>query len=384
MIQVTTKQPTTYYQLKTAKKRLVINQGGARSGKTYSILQVIAEYCWLNKNCGAVVTVVRKTRPALRATAYRDFIDILQRQDWYNENLENKSEMSYLLFGNLVEFISVDQPQKVRGRKRNVCFINEANELEHEDYTQLNLRTYDKMILDYNPSDEFHWIYDKLINDKSDFFVTTYLDNPHNPPEIVQVIEDLKDTDPNHWRVYGLGQRGTSTGVIYTHWKYCDQLPGRGEVIYGQDFGFNNPMALVKLEIFEGSVYVDECVYQTKMTMQNLVDEYRLIGIHRSDLIYCDSAEPDRINEIQAAGYYALKSDKAVEAGIDALKSKPLFICKSAVNLIKEIKNYKWKLDKSGKPTPDEPVKFNDHLMDAMRYAYFTHTKNRVADWLPR
>ena len=74
------------------------------------------------------MTVVRKTLPALRGSAYRDFLEILSNEDWYDESNHNKSEMTYQLFGNLVEFISVDQPQKIRGRKRNICFINEANE----------------------------------------------------------------------------------------------------------------------------------------------------------------------------------------------------------------------------------------------------------------
>lgn len=120
------KQCTSYYQNIDSKKRITINQGGTRSGKTYSILQVLCEYCQLNKNCRAVISVVRKTLPALKGSAYRDFLQILEKENWYSEDFHNKSEMTYELFGNLVEFISVDQPQKIRGRKRNICFINEA------------------------------------------------------------------------------------------------------------------------------------------------------------------------------------------------------------------------------------------------------------------
>src|SRR6516165_4367688 len=135
------KQPSTYYQVKQSQKRLVINQGGTRSGKTYSILQVIAEYCYFNQDCGAVISIVRKTFPALKATAYRDFLQILESNEWYNDDLHNKSEHTYWLFGNLIEFVSIDQPQKIRGRKRDLCFINEANELDYEDFIQLNIRT---------------------------------------------------------------------------------------------------------------------------------------------------------------------------------------------------------------------------------------------------
>jgi len=131
------------------------------------------------------------------------------REGWYSENDHNKSEMYYNLFGNLVEFISVDQPQKIRGRKRNICFINEANELTWEDFFQLNIRTTDKIIIDYNPSDEFHWIYDSLQpREDADFFVTTYRDNPYLEKELVDEIERLQAADDNYWRGYGLGQRG--------------------------------------------------------------------------------------------------------------------------------------------------------------------------------
>lgn len=360
----------------------MINQGGTRSGKTYSTIQVLIEYCKHNNNCGATITIVRKTLPALKGSAYRDFLQILDKEGWYDEKAHNKSEMTYWLFGNLIEFISVDQPQKIRGRKRNVCFINEANELEYEDFMQLNLRTTDKMILDYNPSDEYHWIYDKLVNDDCEFYITTYLDNPFLPPELIKVIEDLKDVDDNYWKVYGLGERGTSTETIYTHWKYCEELPGKGEVIFGQDFGYNNPSAMVKIEVYEDALYCEEIIYQTKLTTNDLIDEYKILGIHRSDQIYCDSAEPKTIEEISRAGYNVHESDKDVLEGIRSLKGKRIFVCRNSSNLQKEIKNYKWKVDKTGKVL-DEPVKFNDHLMDALRYAYFTWSTQPSVNWLP-
>ena len=170
------KLPATYYHVRNSKKRIQVHQGGTRSGKTYSILQSLIELC--HKNSGLVVTICRKTFPALRATAMRDFFEILENEDAYNVELHNKSEGTYQLWGNLVEFISVDQPQKVRGRKRDVLFINEANEITLEDWRQLILRTTGRIIVDFNPSDEFHWLYDLPNRDDCDFFKTTYKDNP--------------------------------------------------------------------------------------------------------------------------------------------------------------------------------------------------------------
>lgn len=371
------RQPTSYYDNKRSSKRIVINQGGTRSGKTFSILQVLCEYCFENKNAGSVITIVRKTLPALKGSAYRDFLKILADEEWYSEDSHNKSEMTYLLFGNLIEFISVDQPQKIRGRKRNVCFINEANELSYEDFFQLNVRTTDKIIIDYNPSDEFHWIYDKLqTREDADFFLTTYKDNPYLEKELIAEIERLEQADENHWRVYGLGQRGVSRDIIYNHWKICDELPNKGERFFGQDFGYNVPSALVDVEYYEGAIYVDEVLYESRLTTGDLIERFKVNGVFRNREIFCDSAEPKTIEEIRRAGFNAKEADKDVTEGIRKVKSMPLFITKRSTNILKEIKGYKWKSDVNGKPVRDkdrdEPVKFMDHAMDAMRYAVFT------------
>ena len=71
--------------------------------------------------------------------------------------------------------------------------------------------------------------------------------------------------------------------------------------------------------------------------------------------------------------FNAKPADKDVYAGIQKVKSMPLNISQDSTNLIKEIKSYKWKTDKDGKVHPDEsPVKLNDHIIDALRYAVFT------------
>lgn len=366
-------QSRSYFDNKyRSQKRIAVNQGGTRSGKTYSILQVLCEYCSENEDTGAVVTVVRKTLPALRGSAYRDFLEVLNTEGWYSEDNHNKSEMTYALFGNLVEFISVDQPQKIRGRKRNICFINEANELTWEDFFQLNIRTTDKIILDYNPSDEFHWIYDKLIpRDDADFFVTTYRDNPFLPKELIEEIERLQEADETHWQVYGLGQRGQSKETIYTHWKLCKEIPD-GETWYGLDFGYNNPSALVRITFKDGIIYADEMLYQNKLTTNDLAEKLKEFGISRSDEIFCDNAEPKTIEELFRCGFNAKPCEKKdIKEGIRKVKSLPLLITERSTNILKEIKGYKWKVDKN-EMVLDEPVKFNDHSMDAMRYAIFT------------
>jgi phage terminase large subunit len=235
-------------------------------------------------------------------------------------------------------------------------------------------------VLDYNPSDEYHWVFDKVIpREDADFHITTYKDNPFLSKELIEEIERLKDADENYWLVYGLGQKGNQNDTIYTHWKPCKTLP-EGETVYGLDFGFNNPSALVKVVFHDGAIYADEVLYETKLTTNDLVERINLSGISRYDEIFCDSAEPKTIEELVRCGYNAKPSNKDVFAGIQKIKSLPLFVTETSVNLIKELRNYKWKTDKNGKRL-DEPVKFNDHIADAMRYCVYTKLNAPQLTW---
>ena len=364
-----------YYDLKKSNKRITILQGGTRSGKTYSVLLALIEFAWKNKDKGLYITICRKTFPALRASSMRDFFSILQKEDLYSEDFHNKSQYTYDLYGNTFEFISTDQPQKVRGRKRDVLFMNEANEFSLEDYTQLSLRTTYKIILDYNPSDEFHWIYDRLLErDDCDFHKSTYLDNPYLEDSVVEEIERLRDLDPNYWRIYGLGERGVGIATIYNHWEYCDTLPENpDEIIYGLDFGYNNPSALVKVYIKDQDVYAEEIMYKQHLTTSDLINKLKTFDIGNKT-IWCDAAEPKTIHEIANNGFIVKPADKNVKKGIDKLKSVKIYISKESNNLLKEIKTYKWKQDRDGKVL-DEPVKVHDHLMDGLRYAVYNHFK---------
>jgi len=365
------KLPATYYHVRNSKKRIQVHQGGTRSGKTYSILTALVELCY--KNSGLVITICRKTFPALRATAMRDFFTILENEEAYNPELHNKSEATYQLWGNLVEFISVDQPQKVRGRKRDVLFINEANEITLEDWRQLILRTTERVIVDFNPSDEFHWLYDLPERDDCDFFKTTYKDNPFLPESVLLEIERFKEADENFWRVYGLGERGTSRSTIFTHWKEIDQIPNEFKLLnIGLDFGYtNDPTAIVRVYTDGHSFAVDELCYATRLTNSDIAKSLRDNGVNRSDVVVCDSAEPKSIDEIHGHGFNthgARKGRDSVRSGIQFLHSRPLLITARSVNLIKELRNYKWKEDKNGKQL-NEPVDQFNHAIDAMRYA---------------
>ena len=366
------KLPATYYHVKECKSKIQVHQGGTRSGKTYSILTALIELC--HKNSGLVITICRKTFPALRATAMRDFFEILNKEEIYNPDLHNKSDATYQLWGNMVEFISIDQPQKVRGRKRDVLFINEANEINLEDWRQLLLRTTGRVLIDYNPSDEFHWIYEEVIpREDAEFFRTTYKDNPFLPQSVVMEIERFKTADENFWKVYGLGERGTAQATIFTHWTEINQIPNEYKLLTtGIDFGYtNDPTAIVRVYTDGHGFAVDELCYATRLTNSDISKVLRDNEVHRSDVVICDSAEPKSIDEIHAHGFNthgARKGKDSVKNGIQFLHSRPLLITARSVNLIRELRNYKWKEDKNGKQL-NEPVDNFNHAIDAMRYA---------------
>ena len=358
------------YDALQTDKRFIVNQGGSRSSKTWSIAQLFLKLLFTEKNC--LLTVCRKTLPALRASAMRDFFGIMVDAGVYRVENHNKTELTYTYKTNEIEFISIDQPQKVRGRKRRHLWMNEANEFTYEDFRQLNIRTEEKIFMDYNPSDEFHWIYDNILTrDDRVFIKSTYKDNPFLEKSIVKEIELLKQTDPNYWRIYGLGERGISETTIFIYWQLAENWPEFDEVIYGVDFGFNNPTALVKVGIKDKENYLEELLYESHLTNSQLIDKLKLLELGDA-YIYADAAEPQRIEEIKRAGFNIYPADKDVKKGIDEIRTHKLFINKNSVNLLKEIKSYKWKV-KDDKPL-DEPVKMNDHLLDAARYAVHTHS----------
>jgi phage terminase large subunit len=368
------KLATTYYSAKNSSAKIQVHQGGSRSGKTYSILLMLIELCHKNKNRGAIITICRKTYPALRGSVMRDFFEILENEGIYNPEDHNKSESIYKLFGNLIEFISIDQPQKVRGRKRDVLFINEANECNIEDWRQLILRTTGRIIIDYNPSDEFHWIYDDVITrDDADFFQTTYKDNPFLEQSIIDTIERFKETDEDFWRVYGLGERGTSRTTIFNHWKQVKVVPeGFKLQNFGMDFGYtNDPTSIVAVYTDGVDFCLDEICYATGLTNSAIGQTLRDAGVQRADVIIADCAEPKSIDEIHGHGFNihpCRKGADSVRAGIDYMRSKKLYITESSINGIKEFRNYKYKEDKNGKIL-NAPVDAFNHFIDASRYA---------------
>jgi phage terminase large subunit len=359
-----------FRQLEESTAKIVVQQGGTRSGKTYNIiLWIIFSYC--QRNNGKIITICRKSFPALRGTVMRDFFQILKDHDIYSEDDHRKSSSEYRINENTIEFISLDMPQKIRGRKRDLLFANEANELTQEDWTQLLFRTNEKVILDYNPSEEFHWIYDQVLT-RSDveFFQTTYKDNPFLGDVIKDEIERLKGIDENYWRVYGLGERGQAKSLVYT-FSTTKEIPKEAKLVsYGLDFGYSSdPTSLVRTYILDDNMYVDELLYRTGMTNQDIANEMKVLGLDRSNEIYADSAEPKSIEEIYRMGWNVKPTIKgSINIGIDIIRRYKLIATESSFNLIKELRNYKYIEDKNGLLT-NRPVDNFNHALDALRYS---------------
>jgi phage terminase large subunit len=328
---------------------------------------------------GKVFSIVRKSLPSLKMTAYRDFFEILNKLDLYDESRHNKSDYTYTLNGNLFEFISLDQPQKKRGARRDYLFCNEANELSWEDFFQLLVRTTGKIWIDYNPSDAFHWIYDRLLTrDDVTYIQSTYKDNPFLDASIVAEIERLATTDEDYWRIYGLGERGMSRATIFQFG--AADVPTNARLLsMGMDFGYtNDPTALVAVYEADGCLYLDELLYQTGLTNNDIANVLNSLGVDRRSEVYADSAEPKSIEELYRRGFNVkptAKGNDSVNAGIDIMKRYKLFITPRSKNLEKELRNYKWTEDKNGNLL-NKPIDAFNHAIDAARYAIFSKKNN--------
>lgn len=377
-----------YDYLQKSQSKINIFQGGTRSGKTYNILMWLI-FGYAMRHTGKTITIFRATYPALRATVMRDFFDILERFELYLDKDHNKSNSEYKLNGNLFEFVSIDQSSRLKGRKRNIAFLNEANEASYESYNQILFRTEEQVILDYNPSDEYSWIYSKVkTRDDAFFCITTYRDNRFLSKEIVKEIERLRDTDQDYWRVYGLGQVGRNRATIFNYLE-VDKVPEEAEFIAGGlDWGFvNDPSVLVFIYLLEDKLYIDEQFYQYGMTNRDIHNKFVELGFTRQTEIFADSSEPKSVDELHRFGWNVKSAQKgrdSINMGIDLLKRHKLHITSKSINTLKEFKNYKWQEDKNG-TLLNVPIQKNDHSIDSTRYAVIKKlTRPRVARYAIR
>lgn len=371
-----------YEALMDKKVRFVINQGGSRSSKTYSLCQLLIVYAIQTPK--QRISVVRKSFPALAGSVMKDFFEVLDTLNIYDRKSHNKSNSTYTFpNGSVIEFFSVDDSQKLRGRKRTILFVNEANELDGEEFLQLNMRTTGKIFIDFNPSELEHWTYDLIDRPESVMIHSTYKDNPFLEKRIITEIENLIKTDDEYYQIYALGLPAKSKHTIFNHHKSVSKWPDSDDIestILGLDFGFQHPTALVQTAWIGEECFVRELIYQSGLTTGELIIEMEKIfeenNISMSTTIACDYARPEIIEDLVRRGFNAVNAIKNVKEGIDAVKSTQLFVHEDSYNLLKEFRNYKWKVVRER--LTDEPVKLWDDALDAMRYAILYHKRNTV------
>lgn len=381
-------ETTATRKLLTLNKRIRGIAGGTSASKTISILLILIDYAQTHKH--ELISVVSESFPHLKRGAIRDFLLIMQEHNYFKDALWNKTDFTYTFeSGSKMEFFSADQPGKVRGPRRDVLFINEANNVPYETYTQLEVRTKKIIWLDWNPVQEF-WFYSEVKDQKdTDFLILTYKDNEALDSSIVQSIESRMG-NKNWWAVYGLGQLGEAEGRIYTGWNTeIEEIPHEARLErYGLDFGYSNdPTAIVAIYYYNGGYILDEICYLKGLSNKQIAD---LLQNQPKALVIADSAEPKSIDEIKSYGISMLASKKgqgSVLQGIQYVQQQRISVTKRSLNLIKEYRNYLWLTDKDGRIINEPDVLF-DHLMDALRYGfeslkptYDTDTKQDFSAW---
>lgn len=370
-----------------SEKPIVVNVGGARSTKSYSILQLLVQKFVSEPR--KTILIARKTLPSLRLTAYSVFVNLLKDYGYYKHCIHNKTDrtIKYQIdpgdesCTTTVYFLSIDDPEKIKSTEFNYAFLEEANEFTFNDFfitwTRMSGATPEdqpnKLFLALNPNDEFSWINQKLPDwDDVEFIHSTFKDNPFLSEKYIKILTDLEFIDDALYQIYALGEYAELSDIIYRNYIEASCEGIFDDEWYGMDFGFNHPTALVWLGMRDGKLHVKELIYETQKTNGEIIDLMNELDIDTRTPIYADSAEPARIKEIYNAGYNIHPAEKKVDDGIDSVKRHRLHIDPSSANLLKERKTYKWMKDKNGNVL-DMPVKFNDDGMDAMRYGIYTH-----------
>ncbi len=364
-MKITIDTTITFDNLIGSQKRITQHIGGTRSGKTYAILQYLIVRALQER---LDITVVRRTVPSLKRSVIKDFKDILTNLDIWETDRYNISDRIFS-FGNgsTLSFINTDDPEKLRGVKSDVLFIDEASEIDEESYFQLSIRCTGSIILAYNPTvSPYHWLREQ---DDVERFTTTYKDNPYLPNEMVKAIEELEFKNPKYWTIYGKGEFAPNDRAIFS-FQIVDENPIEELVAIGMDFGFSNdPTAIVAVHKKGDMLYVRELLYEKGMVTKDIISKLDELNVGNTE-IWADSAEPRLIEEIYRSGFNikpVKKGPDSIKFGIGVLQNYGICVPRSSQNLINELYSYQWATDKYGIAL-DKPEGGLDHLIDSMRY----------------
>lgn len=376
-----------FYQARDSKARFKIFVGGSRSGKTVGLIQYIL-YLITTQQVPLTISIVRATLPSLKRSVLRDFIQVSQKLGIYDFGTFNKTENIFTYGKHKIEFFSLDDAQKIKGSKRDICYFCEIDECGYDEFQQIIMRTTDHILCCFNPSEPVHFIYD-IMDDKDmpggvEVFHSTYKDNHFLEPSVVQQIESMKDRNPDLWRVYGEGQRAViSNKQIFTGWEFKarDEFPEFDELYLACDFGYTiDACSIIEFAKVKDKIYVHELLYKTGMTNGDIANFLKTNSLD-DRIMYCDSAEPKSIEELRRLGIIAKAATKgpgSISAGISLLKEFQIILSKESKNAIKEYYSYSWDELKDGtlinKPKPNQ----TDHFCDSLRYGVYSRYKNRT------
>jgi phage terminase large subunit len=366
------------YSITTATKKIAkltrkirAVQGGTSASKTISILLYLIHRAQSDTE-KTLTSIIAESTPHLKRGAIRDFKNIMKEHSYWQEGNWSATDSIYTFeTGSQIEFFSADQPDKLRGARRDRCFINEANNIKLDAFDQLEVRTKEFIFIDWNPTNEF-WFYSDVLGkrDDVDHIILTYKDNEALSPEIIHSIESRKNRK-GWWQVYGEGQLGEVEGKIYKNWLIIDELPHEARLErYGLDFGYSNdPTAIVGVYKYNGGYILDEVCFNKGMSNKEIAETLK--NVERC-LVIADSAEPKSIDEIRSYGINILPAEKgagSITQGIQYVQNQKISVTKNSVNIIKEYRNYLWETDKNGKVL-NVPEGGYDHALDAVRYAF--------------
>lgn len=339
-----------------------------------------------------IVTIVRKEKTTLKATAIRDWEEVIINA-WceflLNEEHRNMTDRIYKYKWRVVEFIGADDQQKLRWGKRDILYCNEANSLNYDqEFFQLFIRTTYKTFIDFNPDNEDVWINVELEQKRQydewdvEIIVSTYKDNPFLPEQQVKEIERLEKVNPHYWKIYWLWEYGKLEWVIFNNWSVCEDVPEYAKLMwYGMDFWYtNDPTTLIALYQWDSSIFVDEIIYETWLTNLDIDAMVISLWLDKSDKFVADSAEPKSIEELYRRSiniHPCVKGKDSITYGIDLMKQFQFRITAQSTNTIREFKSYCWDQDKDGKRL-NKPIWGNDHAIDAIRYLVIDKFDTRV------
>lgn len=368
--------------------RVIANKGGTRSGKTYSVISLLITIA-INSTTPKAIDVVSESIPHLKKGAMKDIDEILDSEGFVegNEYEHNRTDREYRFEnGSIIRFFSADDWGKVKGSRRRILFINEANRIPYEVYRQLAVRTIECIFIDWNPDAEF-WYEMKGIcaRQTTKEIHSTYKDNPFLEEAQIEDIESNKD-DTEWWNVYGLGLTGHPRGLIYTRWCQVPNIPEEATLIgRGLDFGFtNDPTSIVDVYKLHGELWIDERCYRQGMTNDKIAGELK--GLHGTTV--ADSAEMKSIAEIHNFGIRwiepAEKGPDSVRNGIQILQRYKLNVTSRSLNIIYELRNYKWKENTLTGEIMNDPVDKFNHALDAVRYVALNLLKEKKQIRRPR